>query len=166
MENEIWKDVVGYEGAYKVSSLGKVMSLKNDIILKPVVCAAGYKQVNLFRGGRSRSIMIHLIVASAFLKKTDKYVNHKDLDKLNNSVGNLEYTSNRGNSYHYHISNGGTPGIEKIGEKYQVRIRINGIKKYFGRFNDFIEALKVRDQAILAADKEKYKALLKEAGVK
>lgn len=105
--NEFWKDVSGYEGLYQVSNKGQIKSicshvrlqngelmLKKPHILKPQ-SRNGYKCVNLFKDGKSRTLNIHRLVAEAFVPNPQNYpvVNHKDEDKANNIVGNLEWCS-------------------------------------------------------------------------
>lgn len=91
---EIWKDIEGYNGKYQVSNLGRVKSLKgSEKILKPRVSNTGYKYVNLCIQGKSKTLKIHRLVAQAFLPNPEglPQVNHKDEDKLNNNVDNLEW---------------------------------------------------------------------------
>lgn len=108
--NEIeWRDVPGYEGEYKVSSDGQVYSvprvivMKNGIrktirgrILSPAGAGYGYSAVNLRGAGRE---YIHRLVAKAFLGDFSPAfeVNHKDENKHNNHVSNLEWVTRREN---------------------------------------------------------------------
>lgn len=95
MKQEIWKDITDYEGLYKVSNLGRVKSLKNDKekILKPVISSNGYLFVNLCKQGKQKPTNIHRIVAKAFIPNPNNLpiINHKDEDKTNNCVNNLEW---------------------------------------------------------------------------
>ena len=95
MEVEEWKDVKGYEGLYQVSNLGRVKSIIYDKekILKPK-CARGYYQVHLCnKGVPIKTCYIHRLVAEAFIPNPTNLseVNHKDENKLNNHVSNLEW---------------------------------------------------------------------------
>lgn len=114
---EIWKDVVGYEGYYEVSSYGRVRSvnryvntgiLHNDIklhkgkLLKCNLKRTGYLCVDLSKENKVRTVSVHRLVAMAFIPKPqDKnVVNHINLDKLDNRVGNLEWVTSKENSQH------------------------------------------------------------------
>ena len=95
MENEVWKDVVGYEGLYQVSSFGKVKRLKNgkERILKPQPNGFGYLFVNLYKNKINKHFKVHRLVAKTFIPNPDNLpqVNHIDEDKTNNHVDNLEW---------------------------------------------------------------------------
>lgn len=92
---EVWKDVVGYEGLYEVSDLGNVRSTKRGNLKNLYLKShnRGYLQVELFKDGKSKMLMVHRIVAQAFIKNADGFpqVNHKDENKTNNRVDNLEW---------------------------------------------------------------------------
>ena len=101
---EIWKDIEGYEGLYQVSNLGRVKSLqmyanggykKRVKILKPCNNGNGYYVVYLMKNKKRSVNYIHRLVAQAFLKNFNNYkcINHKDENKSNNNVDNLEWCS-------------------------------------------------------------------------
>ena len=99
---EIWKDIEGYEGLYQVNNLGRVKRYyKNskEKILKPFSNRDGYLNVKLYKEGKSKQSKVHRLVAQAFiLNPEDKpEVNHKDEDKTNNKVENLEWMTRREN---------------------------------------------------------------------
>lgn len=104
-ETEEWKDVVGYEGLYKVSNLGNVMSLKGKTpkLMKPAQKGNGYLYVGLNIYNKSRkNFYVHRLVAKAFIENPQNlpFVNHKDEIKTNNMVSNLEFcTQQYNNSY-------------------------------------------------------------------
>lgn len=99
---EIWKDIKGFEGLYMVSNTGKIKSFterslrknKSGVILSPGL-TRGYESVGLCKDGKRTSVTVHRIVAEAFLPNPNNYseVNHKDENKANNSVENLEWCS-------------------------------------------------------------------------
>lgn len=92
-EEEIWKDVVGYEGLYKVSNLGNVYSNYVHRNLKQGNHKDGYKFVILNRNGKSKYMSVHRLVATAFIPNPDDLpeINHKDETPYNNNVENLEW---------------------------------------------------------------------------
>ena len=97
--NEIWKDVVGYEGLYMVSNLGRIKSLGNDRtrkdkILNPIKNRNGYLKVSLCKNGKQKAYYIHRLVAQAFVQNDSLFntdINHKDENPLNNNAENLEW---------------------------------------------------------------------------
>ncbi len=107
---EQWKDVAGYDGYYQVSSCGRIKSVERYVqdrfgikapyripekILKPKHKRGGYLQVNLSMHGRAHPYSIHRMVAEAFIPNPDHLptVNHKNEDKTDNRVENLEWCS-------------------------------------------------------------------------
>lgn len=98
--SEIWKDCKGYEGLYQVSSLGRVWSVRSQKVLRVFNRGNGYYAVNLFaKNGKRKLESVHRLVALAFLDNPNHYpeVNHKDQDKSNNKVENLEWCSSKYN---------------------------------------------------------------------
>ena len=105
--SEVWKDISGYEGKYQVSNTGKVRSLDYNHTgkvreLKLKIDKYGYACIKLFKNGCRKYITVHRLVAAAFIKNTSNspQVNHKDGNKLNNCVQNLEWCSNKENIQH------------------------------------------------------------------
>lgn len=91
---EIYKDIEGYEN-YQVSNLGNVRSLKfgKEKILKPVKDGKKYLCVVLYKQGKHKMCKVHRLVAQAFIPNSQNLpqINHKDEDKTNNQVNNLEW---------------------------------------------------------------------------
>jgi hypothetical protein len=124
LEEEIWKDIEGYEGLYQVSNLGRVKSLERKVngkwgkmkikekILVAVNDKDGYKIVTLCKGGKQKVGKIHRLVAKTFISNPNNflYINHKDENKSNNNVDNLEWCTAKYNT------NYGT-NLKKIIEK-------------------------------------------------
>lgn len=101
---EVWKDIKGYEGLYQVSNLGKVKRLGNnkqmrEKTLKERKGKGGYLQVLLCEKGAQKSKYVHQLVAFAFIPNPNNYkeINHKDENKINNSVENLEWCNHKYN---------------------------------------------------------------------
>lgn len=116
LPNEEWKDVVGFEGIYKVSNLGRIRSMgyggKSGKILANHIDKGGYQKIRLTKNGSSYSFLVHRLVAQAWIPNPNDYktVNHKDFNTQNNRVENLEWMSQwQNNEYsrkagHYHYS--------------------------------------------------------------
>lgn len=103
-ETEETKAILEYEGDYLVSSLGYVLSLKSGVAVKICVFKHknGYLTVSLSKDGKVKTHSLHSLVAKAFLEKPKDVecivIDHKDNDKLNNRLSNLQYITNRKNS--------------------------------------------------------------------
>lgn len=113
---EIWKDIKGYEGRYKVSTQGRVYSYLNYKIIKQQLNCHGYYSVILYnKYGKAKRESVHRLVALTFIDNPNSFpvVNHKDENRTNNNVNNLEwcthkYNSNYGTSQKRHSINRGT----------------------------------------------------------
>ena len=131
---EIWKDIEGYEGIYQVSNFGNVKSLSRlthfenthksgyrltkERILKSGVGSNGYSSVVLRKDGKSRTFMVHRLVALTFIPNLENLpeINHKDENKQNNHINNLEWCS------HIYNGNYGT-------SKERIRKALTGLKR-------------------------------------
>lgn len=96
LETERWKPIVGYDGVYEVSSLGRVRSKKSggEKILRPGKTTNGYVQVVLYKDKKSKAFLVHRLVAEAFVPNDNilnTEVNHINEDKTDNRASNLEY---------------------------------------------------------------------------
>jgi len=110
--NEIWKDIKEYEGLYQVSSLGKIRRIRfiNNIVNKPQVRILstrkidnlGYPTVCLCKNNHTKYKRVHRIVAETFILNPLNLpcVNHKDGNKTNNNVDNLEWCTHSYNTKH------------------------------------------------------------------
>ena len=108
---EIWKDILGHEGSYQVSNLGRVRSLdrecwnghvffvKKGRVLQLKPSTSGYMRVSLVR---NNDAYVHRLVAAAFHPNPDglPQVNHKDENKLNNTADNLEWCTSLYNMHY------------------------------------------------------------------
>ena len=96
---ELWKDVVGYEGLYQVSRYGNVKNIKTNKVLK-ISTHKGYQVLGLRKEDKIIRYFVHRLVAIAFIPNPNNLpeVNHKDENKLNNCVDNLEFCTHKHNS--------------------------------------------------------------------
>lgn len=99
---EIWKAIEGYDGYYEVSDMGRVKSLRRDLILKSIVNNHGYCQVSLCRNGKCATKFIHRLVGSAFVSNPENKpcINHLDTITDNNLSTNLEWCTQKENLQH------------------------------------------------------------------
>lgn len=130
---EIWKDIAGFEGIYQVSNKGKVRSLDRYVqcadsiryykgrMMKQDKKKNGYLQVNLKRQKINKQFLVHRLVAVAFLPNPEGFaiVNHKDENKENNSVENLEwcthtYNNLYGEGHRTRCTNARSGAIQKL----------------------------------------------------
>lgn len=107
MIEEVFKPIQGYEGLYEVSNLGRVKSLGNggtcnssEHLLNPGCNNSGYLFVSLWKVGVHKQFLVHRLVAETFIPNPDNLpcVNHKDFNKHNNCVVNLEFCSAKYNT--------------------------------------------------------------------
>ncbi|MBY6273488.1 MAG: hypothetical protein CW346_14925 [Bacillaceae bacterium] len=97
---EEWRSISGFEGKYEVSNLGRIRKIiatqgSRPGVLRPYVGSDGYLYVDLYKGGKRYRKLVHRLVAEAFLGHLPpgKVVNHKDHDRTNARVSNLEYVT-------------------------------------------------------------------------
>lgn len=153
---EEWIKIKGFEN-YEISNFGRVRSLKfgRERILKGVINSSGYYQVTLCANGKKSIKTIHQLVAIAFLNHTPNgmslVINHKDFNKLNNSVYNLEITTNRENTNLKHIkSSSQYTGVswDKNNNKWRANICINKKLIHLGLFHCELEANNAYQKAL------------------
>ena len=167
MESELWKDIVGFEGIYQISNLGRVKSLGRNVsigmntryipekILKPQRKLSKYTdptntylQVKLRNRGKDRDANIHTLVWDAFGdgRKANKHlqVDHIDMDKGNNNIQNLRLLSARENTIRRVMvkrrSKYAGVNYRKKKNKWEAVIYIKKKSKCLGTFNSEIEA--------------------------
>lgn len=104
---EVWKDVQGYEGLYKVSNFGNVHSVKRKKNLKPQFSYNGHASVGLYKDHKFKLHSIHRLVAKAFIPNPFNLpvVHHLDDNPRNNCVDNLKWCTQKEN-VHYTIEAG------------------------------------------------------------
>ena len=98
---------------YLVSDLGNILSVKGDRLLKPYKCSNGYLQVKLTNNGCTKGELVHRLVAKAFIPNPNNLaqINHKDEDRTNNRVENLEWCDQ---SYNMNYGTGNLKRKEKL----------------------------------------------------
>jgi len=109
---EIWKDVIGYEGIYEVSNLGFVkrvsktrgvnLKYRGEYYLNAMDNGKGYLRVKLSNNGYSKRVMLHRIIAEAFIDNPNnkKCVNHINHNRKDNRIENLEWCTHSENTLH------------------------------------------------------------------
>ncbi len=167
---EIWKDVVGFEGLYQVSNTGKVKGIKRKSLnsgsysgvinvkerqLKQTKNKLGYHVLTLFKDGKRYFKIVHRIVAEAFIENNNNLpeVNHKDLNKSNNNVSNLEWCDRCQNINHMYQNRDKSSKYKGVSyskkrNKWCAYIDINKKRLALGRFNSEIEAKEFRQNFI------------------
>lgn len=148
MQEEIWKDIEGYEGLYQVSNYGRVKSLartrfsKNNTIA-PVYerilkknNSRGYHSVTLFKNGIRKDNKVHRLVGIHFLIDSDYslQINHINGIKTDNRVGNIEFCTAKENTCHAYKSLGRIhPTRGKFGAEHHASKTIEKICKNNGK---------------------------------
>ena len=134
---EIWKDIPEFKGFYQVSNIGRVKSLdrvdsngrKRPMkILQLNPDSDGYLIVGLHKNGKCKTAKIHRLVAEAFIQNPNRYkeVNHKDENKKNNSVENLEWCTTQYNLTYGHrleCAKGENNHLHKLTKEQVIEIR-------------------------------------------
>lgn len=98
-EKEVWKDVIGYEGYYRVSNHGNILSCRQNIIMKQKI-TKGYRMIGFTKNKKHKSYSVHRLVAKHFINNPEnkREVNHIDENKLNNHISNLEWVTSKENA--------------------------------------------------------------------
>ena len=154
---EIWKDIEGYVGLYQVSNTGKVKSLSRYVnclcekkrkiqekLLKLHRLNSGYLFVVLCNKQNMKQILVHRLVAKTFIENDKNYqeINHKDGNKENNTVSNLEWCSRSYNLKHcYRYLESGKIKKEKISKRFKGKKLNEEHRKKIGIANNGIKSV-------------------------
>lgn len=156
-QEEIWKDVPGYEGDYQASNLGRIKSLKKQkhLILKPTKNKNGYFYVNTCFKGIQKHIQVHKIIAITFLNhNTNGYkfvVDHKNNIKTDNRLCNLQIITSRENCSKDRTNKTSKyTGVRKSNSKWRATIVINNKGINLGTFDTEKEAYEYYKKAVFS----------------
>ena len=143
IQDEVWKDIEGYEGLYQVSTCGNIKSLakprkngngrcyiQKEKLLKQSFTSTGYKKVELYKDGKRKSFKVHRLVAIAFISNPDNKpeVNHIDGNKINNNIDNLEWVTSSENTIHAYET-GLSPNKKELDEIRIIELYNKGTSK-------------------------------------
>lgn len=139
---ELWLQIKNYEGLYEVSNTGYVRSIRKNRLIECCLSTKGYRRVCLCKGDARNFKSVHRLVAEAFIPNPDNLpqVNHKDGNKFNNNVENLEWCNNSQNQKHAY-DNGlkkkklSKSDVEFIRKSYVPRDREFGTRGLARKFN-------------------------------
>ena len=154
---EIYRDVVGYEGIYKVSNLGNVKSLRygKEKQMKQSKDSSGYFVIGMRLNNIPKIRRVHQLVAESFLNHKrcglKLVVNHIDFNKTNNNINNLEIVTQRENSNQKHLkSTSKYIGVSwsESRNKWVALIYLNGKHKNLGRFINELDASEAYQKAL------------------
>lgn len=152
-----WRDVVGYEGLYKVNEFGDVLALNygrtgQKRLIKPQNDGRGYLNVGLYKNGKRKYHKIHRLVATAFCEGADYFneVNHIDEDKTNNHYSNLEWCTSEYNA------NYGTRN-DRVGKSSMKKVRCVELDRIFNSVKEASEYVNRSDKNISACLRGKRK---------
>lgn len=164
-EKEIWEDVVGWEGVYQVSNLGRVRALPIETkfgnrtkkyplrYLKSHISKRGYLVVALSKKHKSYTKNIHRLVAEAFIPNPNKYpcIDHIDTNPLNNSLDNLRWCTYKGNSANPLTRKHQSEATLKLWEEGVFADRDNIHYRKVGQYTKSGELIKIWDSIVEAS---------------
>ena len=131
-----------FNNRYKIYSDGTIWSIRSNKFLKPHIINSGYEIICFCVDYVKVKKLVHRVVAEAFIPNPNNLpeVNHKDRNKLNNTIENLEWVTQRQNTNHRYKSKYPGACFNKQMKKWQTNTRVNGKKKFIGYFNTPEEA--------------------------
>ena len=135
LPNEIWRNLsfIGFK-FYYISNYGRIRRLEK--LKTPILNSAGYYKINLYELNKVKTFTIHRLVAYAFLGVSDLTVNHKDYNRINNHISNLEYMTMREQTEHRDL---------RIHTIYKQSKSVSGSKNPMAKINEEL-VLKIRSE--------------------
>lgn len=96
---ETWKEIPNYEGIYEISTRGFIRTISKRLQKTPYITNKGYLAIDLYKNKKRKKHLIHRLIAETFISNPNNYpcVNHKDGNKLNNDINNLEWCTQKYN---------------------------------------------------------------------
>lgn len=153
MENEIWKDIPGYEGMYQSSTIGRIKSLNryvkhysggNQIVRERIIKQGsdgnGYLKVMLCKNGTKKVFHVHRLIALAFLGESELQIDHIDRIKSNNNIKNLEYVSRHENQKRRFFYRKYPTGVYPVRNKFRSMITLNNKHIHLGYYDNIKDA--------------------------
>lgn len=127
-----WKDIPGYEKLYQANKYGQIRGIqryKNGRILVEHKNSSGYSRVCLFKNGKRYKPLVHKLIAITFIPNPENkpVINHKDGNKQNNCVDNLEWTTQSENVKHSYAN-----GLQKPSDKQKYAVRKASYYRWHG----------------------------------
>ena len=142
----VWLPIKGYPN-YEVSICGSVRNATAKNILKPIINKKGYYQVKISKNNQFKTFLLHRLVAINFLPNlnNDVCIDQKNNQRLDNTVSNLRWCTNKQNSYNRQLNKNSTSGIKginwnKINKNWRVRISFNNKEINLGSFKNIEDA--------------------------
>ena len=144
MDNEIWRYIPEYEALYQVSNIGRIKSLHKQVSEKVLnnQLSNGYLTVGLSKNGKTKYFKVHRLVALAFIPNPDnkRDIDHIDLNKINNNVNNLRWSSRSENNINKKAySNTGKKFIYKKRNSFKVQFKNISETKTFKTLEEAIQ---------------------------
>lgn len=150
---DVFYDLKDYENHYMINKLGQIKSKKTNIIKKPSNNGKGYLIINLWKNGKSKMYFIHRLLGLQFIPnpKNYDYVDHIDINPLNNNLENLRWIDKSGNNRNKNKRKNCSSkyrGVswDNYSKKWKARISIDGKSKNLGRFETEEEAYLVYEK--------------------
>lgn len=115
MKEEIWKDIVGYEGLYQISNLGRIkrilfinnkVTCKKEHIISQQINKKNRCYASLYKNNKRKNCIVHRLVATAFIPNPNDLpqINHIDGNPRNNNINNLEWCTASYNNKHAYVN--------------------------------------------------------------